>query len=257
MGSNIWHLFSSNDSTSGTGIFDPRAYIFFETNNKSQWAPYPQIPEATTPSEGGIPYESQRDVTGSFSIKGDNCHYSPFNYFLIADINYMPIVLFTGAEIHFLKAEAYFRGIGVAMNKDLADNEYMNGINSSVGWWVKTAENSKLPLSGMSFPETIGIPQNLNASSVTNHYGSWNAKTEEEKLEFIYDQWMLDAFRQPWEAYALARRTGKTAHEGAAISHFRLPYPPSEVEYNAANCAQAIASQGGDEPSNKIWWIPN
>jgi len=257
MGSNIWHLFSSNDSTSGTGIFDPRAYIFFETNNKSQWAPYPQIPEATTPSEGGIPYASQRDVVGSFNIKGETCIYSPFNYFIIADINYMPIVLFTGAEIHFLKAEAYFRGIGVAMNKDLADNEYMNGINSSVGWWVKTAENSKLPASGMTFPETIGIPKGLNASSVTNRYGSWNAKTEEEKLEFIYTQWMLDAFRQPWEAYALARRTGKTPHEGPVISHFRLPYPPSEVEYNSSNCQQAISSQGGDGTSNKIWWIPN
>ena len=257
MGSNIWHLFSSNDSTSGTGIFDPRACIFFETNNKSEWAPYPQIPEATTPSEGGIPYASQRDVEGSFSIKGETCLYSPFNYFIIADINYMPIVLFTGAEIHFLKAEAYFRGIGVAMNKDFADNEYMNGINSSVGWWMKTAENSKLPGSGMTFPETIGIPKGLNASSVMNQYGSWNAKTEEEKLEFIYTQWMLDAFRQPWEAYALARRTGKTPHEGPVISHYRLPYPPSEVEYNSANCAQAISSQGGDGSGIKIWWIPN
>lgn len=257
MGSNIWHRFSANDSTSGSGIFDPRAYIFFETNNIGQWAPYPQFPEATTPSEGGIPYGSQRDVTGSFNIKGETCRYSPFNYFLIADINYMPIVLFTGAEIHFIRAEAYFRGIGVAVNKDIADNEYMNGINSSVGWWMKTAENSRLPLSGMTFPETIGIPKGLNASSVQIQYGSWNAKTEEEKLEFIYTQWMLDAFRQPWEAYALARRTGKTPHEGAAISHFRLPYPPSEVEYNSANCAQAISSQGGDGTNSKIWWIPN
>jgi hypothetical protein len=257
MGSNIWHLFSTNDSTSGSGIFDPRAYIFFETNNKSQWAPYPQFPEATTPSEGGIPYASQRDATGYFNIKGETCLYSPFDYFIIADINYMPIVLFTGAEIHFIKAEAYFRGIGVAVNKDIADNEYMNGINSSVGWWMKTAENLKLPLSGMTFPETIGIPKGLNASSVQIQYGSWNAKTEEEKLEFIYTQWMLDAFRQPWEAYALARRTGKTPHEGSAISHFRLPYPPSEVEYNSANCAQAISSQGGDGTNSKIWWIPN
>jgi len=257
MGSNIWHLLSKNDSTSGTGIFDPRAYIFFETNNNSQWAPYPQIPDATTPSEGGIPYGSHRDQTGSFNIKGESCLYSPFNYFIVDDINYMPIILITGAEVHFLKAEAYFRGIGVAVDKDMADNEYMNGVNSSVEWWMKVAENLKLPLSGMTFPEMISIPEGLNASSVLSHYGSWNAKTEEEKLEFIYTQWMLDAFRQPWEAYALARRTGKTPHEGQPISHFRLPYPPSEVEYNAANCAAAIAAQGGDSPGNKIWWIPN
>jgi hypothetical protein len=254
MGSNIWHLLSAFDSTDGSGIFDPRAYIFFETNNKSQWVPYPQIPDASTPSESGIPYDSHRDQTGAFGIKGESCLYSPFNYFIIADVNYMPIILFTGAEVHFIKAEAYFRGIGVAVNKELADIEYMNGVNSSVKWWMKTAGNSKLPLSGMTFPEMIPIPEALNESSVLVQYGSWNATSEEEKLEYIYLQWMLDAFRQPGDAYALARRTGKTPREGSPISHFRLPYPPSEVEYNAANCAEAVARQGGDDFGNRIWW---
>jgi hypothetical protein len=256
MGSNIWHLLSANDSADGSGIFDPRAYIFFETNNANKWVPYPQIPDANTPSEGGIPYGSHRDQAGSFSIKGETCLYSPFNYFVIDDYNYMPIILFTGAETHFIKAEAYFRGIGVAVDKDMADVEYMNGVNSSVKWWMKTAEKSKLPLSGMTFPEMIPIPDGLNESSVLNRYGSWNATTEEEKLEYIYIQWMLDAFRQPSETYALARRTGKTPREGQPIAHFRLPYPPSEVEYNAENCAKAIARQGGDDFSNKIWWVP-
>ncbi len=256
MGTNLWHRFSVHDSADGSGIFDPRAYIFFETNNASQWKPYPQNPDATTPSEGGIPYDSHRDQTGSFNIKGETCKYSPFNYFVIADEYYMPIILITGAEVHFIKAEAWFRGIGVEVDKDMADIEYMNGINSSVDWWMHVAKNSKLPVSGMTFPEMIPIPENLNASSVLSVYGSWMAKTEEEKLEFIYTQWMIDAFRQPWEAYALARRTGKTPREGQPITHFRLPYPPSEAEYNSANCAQAIARQGGDQPGNKIWWIP-
>ena len=44
----------------------------------------------------------------------------------------MPIILITGAEMHFIMAEAWFRGIGVPMDKDQADIEYMNGINSSV-----------------------------------------------------------------------------------------------------------------------------
>ena len=30
MGSNIWHQFSSDDDPEGYGIFDPRAFIFFE-----------------------------------------------------------------------------------------------------------------------------------------------------------------------------------------------------------------------------------
>lgn len=256
MGSVIWRQMSDHDSTDGRGIFDPRAYIFYETNNAKRWKPYPQTPDANTPSEGGIPYGSHRDQAGAFDIKGESCLYSPFNYFIISDMDYMPIIIITGAEIHFIRAEAYFRGIGVPMDKSQADIEYMNGVNASVQWWMTVAQNSRLPLSQMTFPQMISIPSNLSASTVLMRFGSWNAASDEEKLQFIYTQWWLDAFRQPWEAYALARRTGETPREGAPIDHFRLPYPPTEVEFNSDNCAKAIADQGGDGPETKIWWVP-
>jgi hypothetical protein len=256
MGSNVWHQLSYHDSLDGSGIFDPRTYIFFETNNANQWKPFPQLPETGTPSEGGIPYDSHRDQAGAYNIKGETCIYSPFCYFIVSDQDYMPIIIFTGAEIHFIKAEAYFRGIGVEMNKERADEEYMNGINASVKWWINVAGNSRLPLSRMAFPEVVDIPGDLDESSVLVRFGSWNATTEEEKLQYIYTQWWLDAFRQPWEAYALARRTGMTPREGAPIDHYRLPYPPSEAEYNSDNWAQAVADQGGETPDVKIWWIP-
>ncbi len=256
MGSNIWHQLSENDSVDGRGIFDSRAYIFFEVDNKNLWHPYPQVPGPNTASSGGIPYGEHRDDAGNFSIKGENCIYSPFNYFIIRDEDYMPIILMTGAEVHFIKAEAYFRGVGVGMNTDMADNEYMNGINSSVEWWMTTAEKLKLPLSGLAFKDMVSIPKGLNAASVLNHFGSWNATSDDEKLRFIYTQRWLDAFRQPWEAYAEARRTGITPREGDPISHFRMPYPPSEAQYNTANWQAAIASQGGETPDVKIWWIP-
>ncbi len=118
MGSNVWHQLSNHDSIDGSGIFDPRAYIFFETDNTNRWKPFPQLPDINTPSSGGIPYGTHRDQTGAFQIKGETCIYSPFNYFLIRDEDYIPIILITGAEIHFIRAEAYFRGIGVAEDKD-------------------------------------------------------------------------------------------------------------------------------------------
>lgn len=52
------------------------------------------------------------------------------------------------------------------------------------------------------------------------------------------------------------RRTGKTPHEGSLETHYRLPYPPSELEFNFTNCSEAIARQGGDAFNTKIWWIP-
>jgi hypothetical protein len=257
MGSNIWHQLSSHDSIDGSGIFDPRAYIFFETNNASEWEAFPQLPEPNTPAEGGIPYDTHRDQAGAYQIKGESCIYSPFNYFLIRDEDFMPIPLITGAEVHFILAEAYFRGIGLPTDPDQADVEYMNGINTSVEWWMGVAGNSKLPLSGLSFPDMINIPPSLGPVTVLNVFGSWNASSDEEKLRFIYTQRWLDAFRQPLEAYAIARRTGMTPREGDPISHFRLPYPPSEVEYNSENWSDAIIKQGGgDTPEFKLWWIP-
>jgi len=256
MGSNIWHQFSSHDSTDGSGIFDPRAYIFFETNNEDQWVVYPQLAEPNTPSSGGIPYDSHRDGPGAYFIKGEDCIYSIFNYFVVRDEDFMPIPLITGAETHFILAEAYFRGIGLPMDLDQADIEYMNGINASIEWWMEVASKSKLPTSGQKFPDLIDIPSNLSAISVLNVFGSWMAGSEEEKLRNIYTQRWIDAFRQPWEAYALTRRTNKTPREGDPINHFRMPYPPSEAEYNTANWQNALSNQGGEEPEYKLWWIP-
>jgi hypothetical protein len=256
MGSNIWQQISEHDSTDGSGIFDPRAYIFFEPNNSNEWAAFPQLPDLNTPVSGGIPYGSHRDQAGAFQIKGETCIYSPFNYFIVRDEDFMPVPLYTGSETHFILAEAYFRGVGLPVDPVQADIEYMNGINTSITWWKEVANNSKLPLSGLLFTDMSPIPANLDAVSVLNHFGSWMAASDEEKLDFIYTQRWLDAFRQPWEAYALARRTGKTPREGMPMSHYRLPYPPSEAEYNSANWAKAVAKQGGDSPEVKLWWIP-
>ena len=254
-GSNVWHLVSSNDNTNGDGIFDPRAYIFFEPNNANEWVAYPQIPDNNTPAPGGIPYGTHRDGLTTFTVKGETNIYSFANYFMHRDYNNMPVPMITGSEVHFILAEAYMKGIGVVQDPSMADIEYMEGINSSVEWWVDVANNSVLPLSQLKFPDMISIPEGINAATILNVWGSWNAPSDEDKLKFIYTQRMLDAFWQPWEAYALARRTNMTAREGDPINHFRLPYPPSEQEFNMENMMKAKQNQGGDSPEDKIWWI--
>lgn len=256
MGEVIWHQLSYHDSTNGSGINDPRAFIFFETNNANKWKAYPQPAETSTPPSGGIPYGTHRDQAGAFSIKGETNIYSPFNYFVVRDEDQMPIIFMTGAEVHFLKSEIYFRGIGMPEDKAQAEIEYFNGINSSVEWWMQRAAQSKLPSSGIAFSEVISIPAWLNAASVQGRWGFWNAADEDEKLRFIYAQAWIDAFRQPDQAYALARRTQMTPRTNEPLQHFRLPYPPSELAYNAQNVTEAINRQGGDSPDNKIWWMP-
>ncbi len=256
MGSNIWHQLSANDSTDGSGIFDPRTFVFFERNNDNKWVAFPQNSPPGTPASGGIPYGIHRDNAGAYGVKGKTCIYSPFGYFFVRDANFMPIPMITGAEINFIIAEAYLRGIGLPKDPTKADIEYMNGVNASVKWWLDVAANSKLPNSGLAFSDKVSIPDDINVSSLLKVFGSWNAPTEEKKLQFIYTQRLLDAMKQPWEGYALARRTNLTPREGEPIKHFRLPYPPSEVEYNTANWSEAVERQGGgDTPGFKIWWI--
>lgn len=259
MGTNVWHQIAAHDSTDGSGIFDPRAYVFFETNNELIWRAYPQLPTTGIHAPGGIPYGYHRDDINnpdSYFIKGADNYYSPVNYFLIRSYNVVPIILITGAEVHFIKAEAYFRGIGVAVDMEQAEIEYMNGINASIEWWKNTSGTFKLPNAQLLKTVVNPIPDNLNAASVLNHFGMWNTTTDEEKLAFLYTQRWLDLFWQPWEAYALARRTGSTPREGEALSHFRLPYPESEAVYNKESMNQAISNQGGGQTFNKIWWIP-
>jgi hypothetical protein len=238
-------------------IFDARAYIFFERNNNDEWVEYPQIADNSTPAAGGVAYGTHRDNAGAFSVKGETCIYSGFNYFLHRDWNNVPIPMITGAEVHFILSEAYFKGIGLPQDPDMADIEFMNGVNTSVQWWMEVAENSKLPTSGITFQDEVTIPSSLGPASVLMVFGWWNAQSDEEKLKFLYTQRWLDAFRQPWEAFALVRRTNMTPREGDPINYFRLPYPPSESEYNTENWSAALANQGGgDSPQYKIWWIP-
>ncbi len=259
LGSNIWNQLSLHDSLDGSGIFDPRAYIFFEPNNEGNWAVYPQLPETATPSSGGTPYGDHRDSKDSpdnFYLKGADNIYSPFNYFLLRGGQMVPIILMTGAEVHYIKSEIYLKGIGVAADPTMAETEYLNGILASVEWWLINSNAFQLPNSELNFPDYNPIPPGLNGSTVQMHFGWWNATNEEEKLKFLYTQRWLDSFWQPLEAYALARRTGLTPREGDPINHFRMPYPQSEAELNPDNCNAAIARQGGDSPETKIWWIP-
>ena len=246
MGSNIWQLLSENDNADGSGIYDPRAYIFFEPNNAGEWASFPQIPDAETPQSGGIPYQRHRD--NNYTIKGQANIYSPLNYYLIRDENNIPEIMMTAAEVHFLKAEAYLRGLGVAADEGEADGEYTLGVVASIQTWQTIMDNSEIWTNAspiLSQGEIFGVVNHPRLSIFTS----------ENKLELIYAQRWLDAFRQPWEAYALARRTGMTPHEGDPISHFRFPYPPSEVENNPENWAAQLSKMGDDSPAVKVWWM--
>lgn len=247
MGSNIWNLMSESDALDGSGIFDSRARIFFEPNNAGDWSAYPQIPTDETAPSGGAPYDGVRDV--NYSIKGNANIYSSFNYYLIRDEDDVPEILFTAAEVHFLKAESLVRGLGIPVNESQARAEYDKGIGGSILFWHGIVNSTQ---SWVNKPPALPI----NGEFTTINHPSVKFSGTDDKLKLIYTQRLIDAFRQPWEAYALSRRTKATPIEGEREIHYRFPYPPSEIDNNPENWSEQVALMGQDNETVKIWWIP-
>ncbi|MBS1563584.1 MAG: SusD/RagB family nutrient-binding outer membrane lipoprotein [Bacteroidetes bacterium] len=258
MGSAMWSQMSSTNATDGSGIFDPRAKIFFETNNAGQWAAYPQNPTSSTPTEGGAPYDKAVRYT-NWPNKGAANIYSPFNLYFEQDMTYIPELMLTAAEVHFLKAEVYNRGLGVTANAATAKTEYESGVTASLNFWTSIAFNSPVWTVNKPAAATATTAQ-INTLLANVAYNTVSPATA---LKQIYAQEWIDMYRQPWDAWTLLRRTGgatpmdpnNTSYYTANFGVYnRFPYPDNEVSYNHDNWTTATG--GNDVASTKIWIMP-
>ena len=271
MGETVWSCLSLTDDMDGSGIYDYRTFIFFDTNHKTDsfpdgaWRPYPQIHTAETPTEGGSPYAQSRD--GSYTFKGPSCLFSPFNYYLTRDEKYVPQILVTYADVLFMKAEIEIRNIGGIVPPLNADESIRSGVYQSFLFWTH--------IPGQTSRWTYFYPQYLNyignmsiwdwcnnmAANVMN-YAVWmnpeNDGSQEFYLKMVYQQRWLNLFRQPWEAWALARRTfaTPTTIDHSKLTSFRLEYPQKEIEYNYDNYSNQLTHMShGDSRQTPVWWM--
>ena len=274
MGETIFAQMSKANGTADNDIFDPRVFVFFDTNNKTAeypegaWRAFPQIRDANTPTEGGAPYSSSRDK--NYGFKNPSCLYSPFNFYLIRDHVFVPQILVSPAEICFVKAEMLVKGIvpGGISGPSGAEGLLNKGIELSLNLWLQ------LPIYGTDatykyvYSELQEILKNGDLYSTSYAYAAkiMNEHTyntdfsgsQDEYLELIYQQRWIDLFRQANEAWSLARRTFKTP---TTIDHkklvsYRLPYPQSEITYNNENYQEQIKKmEFGDTRQTKVWWM--
>lgn len=271
MGETVFAQMSTPTDSADNQIFDPRVYVFFDTNNKTEgypegaWRAYPQLRDASTPTEGGSPYSSARDK--NYGFKGPACLYSPFNFYLIRDHVFVPQIMISPAEICFIKAELATRGIA---GNDFDKFNYLDeGVKNSLLLWMQLPYNGadatyKYIYSDlqkmMDKTDIYSFCQKhyfdiLNPLVYNNANFGW---TNEEFLDVIYQQRWLDLFRQPNEAWNLARRTFRTP---TTIDHqklvtYRLPYPQSEVTYNYDNYSAQVEKMGGSDSRDvKVWWM--
>lgn len=277
MGETVFAQMSRPTDSIDNEIFDPRVYVFFDTNNKTAdypegaWRAFPQIRDENTPTEGGTPYSSARDK--NYGFKGPACLYSPFNFYLIRDHVFVPQIMMSPAEVCFIKAEMMIKGIvpgGIGM---MTDEFIRKGIENSFLLWMQLPINGADATYKYIYEDLQEILDGGDLYSISYAYASkifnemvYNnldfAYDEKSYLEFIYQQRWLDLFRQPNEAWSLARRTKDSgATTPTTIDHqklvtYRLPYPQSEVTYNYDNYSEQIKKMShGDTKETKVWWM--
>lgn len=279
MGETVFAQMSSSDDPTGEDIFDLRAYIFFDTNHKTDefpqgaWKGFPQMKDASTPTEGGTPYERTRDQ--NYAFKGPGCLYSPFNYYLIRDnsdqIGFIPRILMSAAEVCFIKAEMAFRNI-VSISEMESHQLIVSGITNSYYIWLQLHSDATVqynPVWKYTYPALADALQSVDFYSVASSYASQILNqvlypvpginpSPEDCIKVIHQQRWLDLFRQPGEAWCLARRgmDTPTTTNHQKLTYYRLPYPPTEVTYNYDNYIKQVGKMSnGDTKYTKVWWM--
>ncbi|GGC16047.1 hypothetical protein GCM10011386_04800 [Parapedobacter defluvii] len=258
MGSTAWNMMSDNNNADGSGIFDQRAKIFFETNANNQWVAKEQN---VAGSDGGEPYNIRRD--DDWANKGSGNLFSNVNYYFGRDKN-IPELIITAAEVYFLKAEAAVRGIGRPVSMVDAKSNYEAGIKSSVDFWTAMAMASEVWT--VNKPSALPTSAQLAWISSKPTVAFVTDLSEDEALKLIYAQAWLDNFRQPYEAWALQRRTDKTPKSTNSDNlwqttygrYLRLNYADAEYQYNVTNVNAVTGGKSAqDWMATRVWWDVN
>lgn len=143
------------------------------------------------------------------------------------------MLIMASPEIHFIKAEAYAMGYGVAQNMTRAEEEFKTAVSQSIRLWyyydsIGTGENTRR----YEAPTDEAIAAFADAR--------WKSSDYTDKLDAIITQkWVHFAFLVSREAWSDLRRTGYPSglvfpEVAGTIPNVpnRWRYPTTEVNYN-------------------------
>ena len=143
------------------------------------------------------------------------------------------MLIMASPEIHFIKAEAYAMGYGVAQDMTRAEEEFKTAVSQSIGLWyyydsIGTGENTRR----YEAPTDEAIAAFADAR--------WKSSDYTDKLDAIITQkWVHFAFLVSREAWSDLRRTGYPSglvfpEVAGTIPNVpnRWRYPTTEVNYN-------------------------
>ncbi|MEO8404895.1 MAG: SusD/RagB family nutrient-binding outer membrane lipoprotein [Chitinophagaceae bacterium] len=157
-----------------------------------------------------------------------------------------PVFFVTASQTQLLLAEARFRGFITTGNS--ADQYFSDGIRAHMDQMALYDAGSAI------------------APGVRDTYVAANPLVAGTELQQINTQYWISSFLNGPEAFANFRRSGfptlapnqfgqpnnPDVPNGTFIR--RLTYPTSELSVNTTNVNAAIARQGPDKLSTKVWW---
>jgi hypothetical protein len=179
---------------------------------------------------------------------------------LIISNLYAPSSLLIYPEVLFLRAEAVVKGWATGS----AQQFYEEGIRASINYWVDVNQNlrTRVPATDIAAMPVI----NISEADITTYLQRPAIVYNPAKaLEQIITQKWLANINQGFEAYADYRRTGfpllnpipnagGLSETGGSSMPVRLRYPADEQVLNRVNYQQAVANQGPDLMTTKVWW---
>ncbi|WP_140937698.1 SusD/RagB family nutrient-binding outer membrane lipoprotein [Sphingobacterium lumbrici] len=249
---NLWNQISATNADDGSGIYDPRSYVWFMPNNAGKWVPQKQD---RSELEGGTNIYPNADAPLAPNSFPDN-KFAGFNWYLIRDWEQFPYVLISEADVHFLKAEIYAKGMGVAVDWVKAEAEYKAGLTSSINYWYSYAASNTGGIWPTGSRPTLG-PTTI-ATFLAHPKVAFIPADHAGNLQKIITQaWLAAIFEAP-EAWAIVRRTGMTPTTTAAATQYnKMPYPADEATNNRENWMNASGgADPGAEMMKKVYWMP-
>jgi len=173
--------------------------------------------------------------------------YDATNVSVTAPILYakdIPSYCLTYSEVCFLQAEAALFGLGGSS----PNTHFQNGITAAMLQW--------------------GVSQtDIDSYLTTEPEASLTGTTEDDFRKICTQLWM-SCISNNYEAYNVVRRTGypvipvrtglETPQLDVGLTNGTLPrrimYPVTEITLNVANYEEAVARQGANLMTTKMWW---
>ncbi|MBZ4189696.1 SusD/RagB family nutrient-binding outer membrane lipoprotein [Niabella beijingensis] len=254
LSSNVWNQLSSTNANNGSGIFDPRTYVWFMPNNAGKWVPQPQDKSVAEGSSSLYPNTGTNAPAEPNTLKDNK--FSGFNFYLVRDHTALPYIIISGADVHLLKAEIYARGMGVSADFGKANQEYRAGLTASVNFWYTYVKTT----TGGIWPSSKPV---LAAAAISNFLAhpkvALKAGDNVGNLRKIITQaWLAALWEQP-EAWAIVRRTGLTPKDAVYAPQVfnKLPYPNDEEVNNRDNWMKVTNGETPDaQATKKVYWMP-